>query len=61
MQAFADAATAARGFVTSQAGVGADLGDTLGRLNEAAEAVTRLAEYLERNPNALLTGKKRPD
>ncbi len=61
MQAFADAATAARGFVTSNVGVGADLGVTLGRLNEAAEAVARLAEYLERNPNALLTGKKRPE
>jgi hypothetical protein len=31
------------------------------RLNDAADAVARLADFLERNPNALLTGKKRPD
>lgn len=61
MQAFADAAAAARGFIASHAGVGADLGETLGRLGEAADAVTRLAEFLERNPNALITGKKRPE
>lgn len=61
MQAVAETATAARGFVAANAGVGANLGDTLGRLNEAAEAVTRLVDFLERNPNALLTGKKRPD
>jgi paraquat-inducible protein B len=60
LQAFADAAAAARGFVAANASVGANVGDTLGRLNEAAEAVTRLAEYLERNPNALILGKKRP-
>jgi hypothetical protein len=32
---------------------------TLGRLNEAADAVGRLAEFIERNPNALLTGRRR--
>jgi len=30
------------------------------QLNEAAASVQRLAEFLERNPNALLTGKKAP-
>lgn len=60
LQAFADAAAAARGFVAANAGVGANVGETLGRLNDAAEAVTRLAEFLERNPNALIIGKKRP-
>ena len=29
-------------------------------LDEAAAAVTRLADFLERNPNALITGKKHP-
>jgi paraquat-inducible protein B len=60
MEAFADAAGAARGFIKTNATVGAEVGATLGRLNEAAEAVARLADYLERNPNALITGKKRP-
>ena len=31
-----------------------------GKLAEAADAVQRLADFLERNPNALLTGKKAP-
>lgn len=61
MQAFAETSGAVRGFVAANAGVGNSLGDTLGRLNEAAEAVARLADFLERNPNALLTGRKRPD
>jgi len=50
----------ARKFITSHAGLGEDLVDTLGHLNEAADAVKRLADFLERNPNALLTGKKQP-
>ncbi len=61
MQAFAETSGAVRGFVAANAGVGAGLGDTLARLNEAADAVARLADYLERNPNALLAGRKRPD
>jgi paraquat-inducible protein B len=59
VQAFNDAADATRGFFKTNAGVGVEIGDSLGRLNEAVEAVRRLADFLERNPNALLTGKKR--
>ena len=40
------------------AGEGA--GEAFGKLSEAADAVQRLADFLERNPNALLTGKKAP-
>ena len=61
MQVFAETAGTVRGFVATNAGIGANLGDTLGRLNEAADAVARLADYLERNPNALIMGKKRPE
>ena len=32
----------------------------LEHLNDAADSVKRLADFLERNPNALLTGKKKP-
>jgi paraquat-inducible protein B len=60
MQAFGEAAGETRRFFAGNAGVGAELGETLGRLNEAAAAVTRLADYLERNPNALLSGRPRP-
>jgi paraquat-inducible protein B len=61
MQAFAETSGAVRSFVAANAGVGNSVGDTLARLNEAAEAVARLADFLERNPSALLTGRKRPE
>lgn len=55
-----DASTAARKFLATHSGLGEEVGGTLAQLNEAAAAVARLADFLERNPNALLTGKKRP-
>ena len=58
--AFNATADEAKKFIASHGGLGEDLVDTLGHLNEAADAVKRLADFLERNPNALLTGKKRP-
>lgn len=60
LQAFGEAAGETRRFMAGNAGVGAEVGETLGRLSEAAAAVTRLADYLERNPNALLSGRPRP-
>jgi paraquat-inducible protein B len=60
VQAFNDAASAARTFIAEQSWVGDELGDTLGHLNDAADSVKRLADFLERNPNALITGRKRP-
>jgi paraquat-inducible protein B len=38
----------------------ADLQRALVDVQRAAEAVRRLAEFLERNPNSLIVGKKRP-
>jgi paraquat-inducible protein B len=38
----------------------ADLKQTLEELSNVCRSVADLAEFLERNPNALLTGKKRP-
>jgi phospholipid/cholesterol/gamma-HCH transport system substrate-binding protein len=55
-----DAATAARKFIATHSGLGDEVVGTLEQLNQAADAVTRLADFLERNPNALLTGKKHP-
>ena len=41
-------------------GLGDEVAHTLAQLGEAADSVQRLADYLERNPNALIAGKKRP-
>jgi paraquat-inducible protein B len=60
MQAFNATADEARKFISTHSGLGDDLVDSLEHLNDAADAVKRLADFLERNPNALLTGKKRP-
>jgi paraquat-inducible protein B len=60
IQAFSDTAASARSFIAAHAGLGEDLGDTLEHLNDAADAVRRLADFLERNPNALITGRRHP-
>ena len=57
---FNDAAMSAKKFIATHSGLGDEFVGTLQQLNEAADAVKRLADFLERNPNALLTGKKRP-
>ncbi len=60
IESFNDTATVARNFINTHAGLGGEMVETLEHLNEAADAIKRLADFLERNPNALLTGKKRP-
>ena len=55
-----DAATTARKFIATHNGLGDEVVGTLQQLSEAADAVKRLADFIERNPNALLTGKKLP-
>lgn len=60
IQSFNDAAGTARNFITANSSLGEDIGGTLEHLNEAADAVKRLADFIERNPNALITGRKRP-
>ncbi len=58
---FNDTALAAKKFLGRNAVVGDELADTLQHLNEAADSVKRLADFLERNPNALIMGKKPPE
>jgi paraquat-inducible protein B len=58
---FNETAAAAKQFINRNGVVGDELTVTLEHLNEAAESVRRLADYLERNPNALITGKKAPE
>jgi paraquat-inducible protein B len=60
IESFNETAIAARKFIATHSGLGDEMVGTLEQLNEAANAVARLADFLERNPNALLTGKKRP-
>ncbi len=60
VKGFHEAAGAVRTFIAAQSGLGDDLAGTFEHLNEAADAVKRLADFLERNPSAILTGRKAP-
>jgi len=60
LQSFNQTATTLRGFINAQQGLGEGAGEAFAKLAEAADAVQRLADFLERNPNALLTGKPAP-
>jgi paraquat-inducible protein B len=57
---FAAAAVAAHQFINAQQGLGDDTHRALTQLAGAAESVQRLADFLERNPNALVSGRKPP-
>jgi len=48
------------GFVGPDASFRSDLTEALEELSNASRAIADLAEFLQRNPNALLTGRKRP-
>jgi len=54
------AAVTTRRFVQSQGNLGEDVTRTLQEIAQAADAIQRLADLLERNPNALLVGRKAP-
>ncbi len=58
---FNAAAASAQRFIQAQAGLGTEADKTLEQLREAAVAVQRLADFLERNPNTLITGRKPPE
>lgn len=51
------AAASVRRFTGPQTGLGEEAVRTLERVGQAAEAMQRLVDFLERNPNALLTGR----
>jgi paraquat-inducible protein B len=58
VDAFNATAQTARQFIAAQQGLGADADVAVRRITEAADAVRRLVEFLERNPAALITGSK---
>ena len=58
LKEFNATAVTVRRFVAAQQNLGDGANQALAKLSDAADAVQRLADFLERNPNALLTGKK---
>lgn len=60
LESFNAAALGARKFIAAQSGLGDEATRALSQLAEAAGAVQRLADFLERNPQALLSGKPLP-
>lgn len=60
LQQFSATAVTLRRFLDAQQDLGADTHKALTELADAADAVQRLADFLDRNPNALLSGRKPP-
>ncbi|MDF3056167.1 MAG: mammalian cell entry protein [Rariglobus sp.] len=58
--AFNTTAATVQKFINAQQNLGDDASQALIKLGEAAAAVRELADFLERNPSALLTGRKQP-
>jgi len=58
LQAIDGAAVTTKRFVNAQGDLSQDVARTLQQVADAAEAIQRLAELLERNPNALIVGRK---
>lgn len=57
LAALNEVAGTANQFIAAQSGLGAEATVALRQLGEASRAIARLADFLERNPNALLTGR----
>jgi paraquat-inducible protein B len=60
LRSFHDAAESVQKILGPQSGLGEEAVKTLRQLTETAESLQELADFLERNPNALITGKKGP-
>jgi paraquat-inducible protein B len=60
LDSFNAAAKSARGFINAQQNFGSDASRALERVADAAESIQRLADFLERNPNAIVSGRKEP-
>ena len=61
LRSFHEAAESVHQLVRPQSGLGEEAVRTLRQVTDTAESLQRLADFLERNPSALITGKKRPD
>lgn len=60
LSSFSAAADSAQRFIAAQGGLGREAALALRQLNDAAAAVARLADFLERNPNSLISGRAAP-
>ena len=61
LHSFHDAAQSIQKLAGPQSGLGDEAVTALRQLTRTAESLEELADFLERNPNALITGKKLPD
>jgi paraquat-inducible protein B len=61
LHSFRDAAQSVQKLLGPQSGLSDETSKTLRQLTQTAESLQTLADFLERNPNALITGKKLPD
>ena len=61
MRSFHATAESIRKLTGPQTGLGEETVHTLQQVAEAARSLERLADFLERNPSTLITGRKRPD
>lgn len=57
LASFEEAANTAQRFINAQSGLGREAAIALQQLGEASAAVARLADFLERNPAALISGR----
>lgn len=57
---FNNTAATVQKFIGAQQNLGDDVSQAFVKLGDAAAAVRELADFLERNPSALLTGRKQP-
>jgi len=60
LESFNAAAKSARAFIDAQQSFGADTSRALEKVADAAESIQRLADFLERNPSAIVSGRKEP-
>ena len=60
LHSFHDASESVGKLLDPQRGLGEEAFKTLHQVTEATDSLQRLADFLERNPNALLIGRKRP-
>jgi paraquat-inducible protein B len=60
LESFNAVALSARGFINAQQNFGAETNHALDKVADAAESIQQLADFLDRNPNALVSGRKEP-
>ena len=61
LHSFHEAADGVREVVGPRSGLSEEILRTLQQVSDAADSMQRLADFLERNPNALIIGRKRPE